>query len=46
MTDSLLLTDAEQDALARRLHAAIKSGRGIDPPSESRDLTFASWSTI
>ena len=41
MTDSLLLTDAEQDALARRLHAAIKSGQGIDPPSESQALTFA-----
>ena len=40
MTESLKLTDGEHDALARRLHDAIRSGVGIDPPSDSIDFTF------
>ena len=31
----LYLTDAEHEALATRLHAAIRAGQGIEPPSES-----------
>ena len=34
------LCDAEHEALAARLHAAIRSGKGIDPPSETIDYAF------
>ena len=39
-TTQLKLTDAQHDALALRLHAAIRSGKGIEPPSLSIDYTF------
>ena len=41
MTDDMKLTDAEHASMAERLHDAILSGRGIDPPSESIDFTLA-----
>ena len=40
MDRQLKLTDAEHEALARRIHAALRAGKGIDPPSEAIDYTF------
>ena len=37
---ALKLTDIEHEALAARLYAAIRSGKGIEPPSESIDYLF------
>ena len=34
------LSDAEQAQLAERLHQAIRTGKGIEPPSESIDYSF------
>ncbi|MEO1550614.1 MAG: fumarylacetoacetate hydrolase family protein [Pseudomonadota bacterium] len=34
------LTDAEHSVIAARLHTAIRTGQGIDPPSESTDYVF------
>lgn len=40
MAPVLKLSDAAHAALARRLHAAIKAGQGLDPPSETIDYTL------
>jgi 2-keto-4-pentenoate hydratase len=40
MNASLRLTDAEHATLAARLYAAARSGKGIDPPSETLDYDF------
>ena len=40
MSRDLELSESEHEALARRLHEAIKSGQGIDPPSETRAFGF------
>jgi 2-keto-4-pentenoate hydratase len=40
MAAVLKLSDPEHDALAARLHHAIRAGRGIDPPSETIDYSF------
>ncbi len=34
------LTNAQHEDLAARLHAAIRAGKGIDPPSETIDFSF------
>jgi 2-keto-4-pentenoate hydratase len=34
------LSDAQHSEIAERLHHAILTGKGIDPPSESLDYTF------
>jgi 2-keto-4-pentenoate hydratase len=34
------MTDAAHDALAERLHRAMRAGRGIDPPSETLSYGF------
>jgi 2-keto-4-pentenoate hydratase len=40
MTGSLKLTDAEHEALAARLHQALRAGTGMDPPSETIDYNL------
>ena len=40
MAPVLKLSGIEHAALAQRLHAAIKAGQGIDPPSETIDYTL------
>ena len=37
---TVMLTDAEHEALADRLARAVAAGRGIDPPSHSMDYGF------
>jgi hypothetical protein len=40
MGSTLKLTPEHHRSIAERLHAAIKAGKGIDPPSESIDYGF------
>lgn len=40
MAAELKLSDAGHADLAHRLHAAIKAGQGLDPPSETIDYTL------
>ena len=40
MAPILKLSAAEHESFAKRLHAAIKAGKGIDPPSETIDYTL------
>ncbi len=40
MPTTCKLTEAQHDVIAARLHAAIQTGQGIDPPSETLDYGF------
>jgi len=41
MSDAERLSEADQETLAVKIHAAIASGQGIVPPSEEIDYSFA-----